>query len=355
MAELGEQDFEDALEFVRSCETAPDLDAYRSVVLELREHVPGHLISYNEVDLAAPELVSELEPDDLRFPGDWEVFSRYAHQHPVIAYVSDTGDTAPHTISDFLGVEEFHALDIYRRFFRRMGVEDQISFALPSSPELVIGIAISRRERGFSHRDRAFLSLVAPHAGEAYLVSRARADVRGTLDSAEPNGAVTAIVLTDDGRADWLGALAPRLLERWLGAGPGARGELPRVAADYVRRARARTDAPEGLLLQSGALMVERDDRMLLGRLVPRLASGDRDVLLLEERVDPLASARIGALGLTQREAEVVRLLAEGLTNAAIAQRLGVRPSTVKRHLENVYGKFGVRGRTAVVGHLLHG
>ena len=57
-----------------------------------------------------------------------------------------------------------------------------------------------------------------------------------------------------------------------------------------------------------------------------------------------------GALAaLTTREREVLRLVAEGLTNAAIAERLWISPGTVRRHLENVYSKLGVHTRTAAV------
>jgi DNA-binding CsgD family transcriptional regulator len=52
---------------------------------------------------------------------------------------------------------------------------------------------------------------------------------------------------------------------------------------------------------------------------------------------------------LTAREAEILELVAAGLTNAAIAERLWVSPGTVKKHLENVYAKLGVANRAAAV------
>lgn len=52
---------------------------------------------------------------------------------------------------------------------------------------------------------------------------------------------------------------------------------------------------------------------------------------------------------LTRREKEVLGLVAAGLSNAAIADRLFISPGTVKRHLSQTYPKLGVPSRTAAV------
>jgi DNA-binding CsgD family transcriptional regulator len=51
--------------------------------------------------------------------------------------------------------------------------------------------------------------------------------------------------------------------------------------------------------------------------------------------------------GLTDREAEIVNLVARGKTNQEIAALLVVSTHTVRKHLENVYAKLGVHTRTA--------
>jgi DNA-binding CsgD family transcriptional regulator len=55
---------------------------------------------------------------------------------------------------------------------------------------------------------------------------------------------------------------------------------------------------------------------------------------------------------LTPREREVMRCVADGLSNAEIADVLVVERSTVRKHLEHVYEKLGVRRRTAALAKL---
>ncbi len=54
--------------------------------------------------------------------------------------------------------------------------------------------------------------------------------------------------------------------------------------------------------------------------------------------------------GITERERDVLELLALGLTAMAIANRLQVSPRTVHRHLDNAYRKLGVHDRLLAVG-----
>src|SRR5205085_2659848 len=49
---------------------------------------------------------------------------------------------------------------------------------------------------------------------------------------------------------------------------------------------------------------------------------------------------------LSQRERDILRLVAEGFQNAEIGSRLFISPKTVKTHLQNIYKKLGVKSRT---------
>ena len=108
--------------------------------------------------------------------------------------------------------------------------------------------------------------------------------------------------------------------------------------------------------------------RVLLGEACRAL--GDEDTAALEVeaayyifeqlgaapdlvRLEPLtrSSASVPARGLTSRELEVLRLVADGETNRAIAIELIVSERTVDRHVSNIFAKLGVSSRAAATAH----
>jgi len=136
-------------------------------------------------------------------------------------------------------------------------------------------------------------------------------DVLGTLQQRHPHLAVVVLTMYDD-RTAVLDAIRA-----------GARGYLLKGAGqgeivDAVRRA-----AAGGAVFQAGPA----------------------DVVLSAARSQTLDPA--AALGLTPREAAVLRLVADGLTNEAIAQRLGIARKTVRNQVSSVLSKLNVDNRRA--------
>jgi LuxR family maltose regulon positive regulatory protein len=130
-------------------------------------------------------------------------------------------------------------------------------------------------------------------------ISKAMTNLEKALTLAEPGGFIRTFV--DEGPA------MARLLYEALSRG---------IAAEYVRRLLAAfpIDEPE----QTDVSSTQAPESNL---------------------IEPLS----------ERELEVLQLIAEGLTNLEIASRLFLSLNTVKAHTRNIYGKLGVNNRTQAV------
>lgn len=81
-----------------------------------------------------------------------------------------------------------------------------------------------------------------------------------------------------------------------------------------------------------------------------RSIGNDRDHVVLSISRDTMKRLQGGVKGpLTDRETEVLTLVAKGLQNAQIAAKLYISEGTVKRHLTNIYEKLEVRSRIRAV------
>ena len=120
-------------------------------------------------------------------------------------------------------------------------------------------------------------------------------------------------------------------------------------------------------LLESGAVGYVLKDEALetLASAVRAAAQGDswlspavaRQVVhRAVAQAAPSPSLPAESSSLTPSERQVLSLLAQGLDNAAIAERLVVTKRTVQNHVSNVYGKLGVNSRTeAMLYAIRHG
>ena len=124
------------------------------------------------------------------------------------------------------------------------------------------------------------------------------------------------------------------------------------IAGEFATLADARASGVEadGILI-AGLLGPRRNDagRAFLARR-PVQRSAQREVGSSESEVGTARQDEDDfEEPLTPREIEVVELLAEGLSNKAIAARLGISDQTVKFHVASICGKLGAANRTDAV------
>jgi DNA-binding response OmpR family regulator len=123
---------------------------------------------------------------------------------------------------------------------------------------------------------------------------------------------------------------------------------------ELCREVRDAYGAEVGIILLSGehTESVDRVAGLLIGADDYLVKPFDPDELLararnLLRRIAPLSSER--PANLTPREHEIICLLAEGLTQDQIADRLVISPRTVATHLERILAKAGVHSRAQAV------
>jgi DNA-binding CsgD family transcriptional regulator len=144
------------------------------------------------------------------------------------------------------------------------------------------------------------------------------------LSRADEHDTRGVILLGADHEVDFASPPALRLLREFFPAEPSAR--VPAEIAEWLDGG-----AAERLIRRHGVrrLIIERN----------------ANSLVFQEQHD---TGR-----LTERECDVLSWVARGKTNAEIAELLRLAPSTVRKHLENVYAKLGVSTRTAAVARFL--
>ncbi len=212
--------------------------------------------------------------------------------------------------------------------------------------------ALERRWRRLS-RHRAHLA-----AGLDLLVDArlATGDVAAAGAAASRLGQVAAGA--ESVRLDAMAAAAAGRVARARGDAVAASDRLEAAAAGWseagmpFEAARARCELAGVLAPTDAALAVEHARSALAAfERLGAVAEADRAAAFLRSLG---VVARTGAKGLgllTARESQVLRLVAEGLSNPEIAQRLHVTRKTAAHHVSNILAKLGLRNRTEAAAY----
>jgi DNA-binding CsgD family transcriptional regulator len=324
---LRTSDLEAVLSFLGEASSVGGPDPFPRPVLEsLHGLVPSDEIYYSELDRArrielwsagAPRAAEEPEE-----PEYWDV----RDEHPVCHHHEVTGDFRALKLSDFLTRSQLRRTGIYWDYFRPWAAEYVMAVGL-DAPLTHTKVFIFHRAGGrdFNERDRAVLNFLRPHLANLYEAAQAHRRASQALALLEESE--TGLLMVDGaGVIEHATPEALRLLSAYF---RDYRGDLPDELAGWLIDQR-RAASPE-------ALRVGGKDMSLRVEVV------DGALLLTEERAEP---------PLTDREREILQLVAAGKSNAEIAEAMWISPGTVRKHLENVYEKLGVHSRTAAVAAL---
>src|SRR5262249_16283247 len=152
------------------------------------------------------------------------------------------------------------------------------------------------------------------------------------------------ILLTEAGRVRLATVLARVWLRQYFDDAPQQAECLPTPIADWVVHS-TRGDAGASIAAEPRhPLVVKGEGRRLVIEL---LGTPPHWVVVLAEEITEIPAQSLRSLGLTSREAEVLRWVAEGKRDGEVAAILGLSSRTIQHHLERIYRKLGVETRTA--------
>lgn len=131
--------------------------------------------------------------------------------------------------------------------------------------------------------------------------------------------------------------------------------ELPSVRSVVLTAAITQDQVVEALKRGAAGIVLKESPPERLIECVRRVSQGekffDSDTVTqaMEAAASGSSTAADGTATLTPRELEIVRMVAQGLRNRVIGERLVISESTVKVHLHNIYEKLGIEGRLELV------
>jgi DNA-binding CsgD family transcriptional regulator len=237
--------------------------------------------------------------------------------------------------------------------------EDAYRDASRSGTEPQPGLALLRRDQGDT--DTAAAAIHRALAETVEPIHRIRLLPAGVEILLDAGDVESARALCEE-----LEGLAPTYASTLLDALVGhARGAVDLAAGD-PRGALTALRAASRAWRELGAPYEGARVRVLLGRACRELGDADSAALELStaretfvalaatpdvRRVDALLGTADDSHGLTARELEVLRLVAAGETNRAIAAKLVLSERTVDRHVSNIFAKLGASSRTAATAY----
>lgn len=335
MRTLGERDASALADLTAELALLEDADAFPPHLLAtLAQLVPSETVFYNEIDRGRElKLVSAWwhdgvggsdPPDDDGTPdAERDPYFLLWEEHPTCSYRAHANDwTSTHMASDFVTFRQFRRTEIWNELYRDEHLEGWLDVGLTPTGQRTRVFGFKRVRGDFDERDRLVLELLQPHLQRRHDRVQEAAEAAlalATLEEQVEEDPRHIVLCSDTGVIEFASSPARRLLAGYLGCTQG------RVPASVLRATQGRPKVVEG----DGQRLIVRAAR----------TAGLVVLLLTEEdlRVDRL----------TRRQRTILEHLTRGETDTQIAHALGIAPSTVNKHLEQIYRRLGVRTRTA--------
>lgn len=343
----------------------PREDYYAEVTARLRRVVPSAAACWHTVDPETRLLTSD-SPTELISRGVLTVDTATAAGQGIIAseyFVRDVNTFASlarkRVPVGTLAQATAGKLDRsvrYQRVLKPAGIPHELRAAFVTRGRCWGAVHIARMEGQpeFTAQDVSALSSITGAVAEGIRTSlRFEAARRAEPESTSPG----LIVLAPGNEVDLITPAARELLDLMSSGAPSANNEIPPsgvlALAEFTRRAGAAA-RPASAGAQSRTVAVPTGAGWItLHASLPDGGATGRVAIVVERSASPAStSVRLEAHGVTAREREIAGLLAAGLTNPEIAERLVLSPYTVQDHIKSLFEKTSVSSRQELVARV---
>ncbi len=200
----------------------------------------------------------------------------------------------------------------------------------------------------FTRCDRCILNLLRPHLRKSDGNNLECSHVLQVLKQTKylfDHGSVVGVAI--DGQVQFITQRAEYLLNQYFS--PCSPDSLPDSLRCWLNHQLSQLVWDKNVPFPHLSMYVEQAEQQLIIRLIPDRSREQYLLLLEEHKPQSFSIATLELLGLTKREAEVLFWIAKDKSNAGIAKVLGCCEGTVRKHLENLYKKLGVKTRMGAV------
>jgi DNA-binding CsgD family transcriptional regulator len=280
---------------------------------------------------------------------DRAAFDRHFREHPLVRFHGAHPGGPTQRISDCMGSNDFRHSALHADYYRRIGINYVMALPLRIDRSNVISVVFNRRDADFKDTERGVLDVLRLPLAAIYRNLAACEDaglgLQCVRDLAVENG-WQLIRISITGRILEASVQALSLLERFFAGADSRDSRLPPLLAEWFAQTRS-WGLERPAISRGQQFTMSRLGAKLIVHFVPDPQDASAGFLLMKSERLRVRAETLAHLALTQREREVVALVAAGKTNAEIAAVLSISARTVQKHLEHIFPKLGVETRTA--------
>lgn len=274
-------------------------------------------------------------------------------------------------LEQVVSYDSFEATEYYNDFLKPQKIHHKLVVNLKTGTELHGKIVLTRPKKSprFNKKEIRFAKALSPYLANALALNDLRRKVKlkgNILNYIEEESSIGMILLDETLHSIYRNQKAAEILENLTRAASDAhsKDQIFSQLLENCReiKAKLKQDPAESMVISKQKIV--RDFHSTRFSICLKTFEqeqgweGSRLFMICIEELPESANFDgqflIDSYQLSNREVDVVRHLFSGLSNAEIAKKLFITEATVKKHLQNIFSKVGVKNRTSLINRVLY-